>query len=171
MRCRLPSTKWWRWGATRISGCLAASTQMTAKPSTLQCSEPASPKWRLAICTSCPLTGIDLPTAQAIDEVIHDERGRGCTVIMTTHDLSEAMVADFVVLLSGRVVAAGSPHAVLTRHNLTEAYGQGLMHVDEGAIFIDDPAHVPIPGRHAGMKRTIHTDANPSDVHHDDGAG
>lgn len=118
-----------------------------------------------------PLTGIDLPTAQAIDEVIHDERGRGCTVIMTTHDLSEAMVADFVVLLSGRVVAAGSPHAVLTRHNLTEAYGQGLMHVDEGAIFIDDPAHVPIPGRHAGMKRTIHTDANPSDVHHDDGAG
>lgn len=113
-----------------------------------------------------PLTGIDLPTAQAIDEVIHDERGRGCTVIMTTHDLSEAMVADFVVLLSGRVVAAGSPDEILTRDNLTEAYGQGLMHVDEGAIFIDDPAHIPIPGRHAGMRRTIHTDANPSDVHH-----
>jgi manganese transport system ATP-binding protein len=112
-----------------------------------------------------PLTGIDLPTAQAIDEVIHDERSRGCTVIMTTHDLSEAMVADYVVLLSGRVVAAGIPAEVLTGANLTEAYGQALMHIEEGAVFIDDPAHIPIPGRRAGVRRTIHTDSNPSDVH------
>lgn len=112
-----------------------------------------------------PLTGIDLPTAQAIDEVIHDERSRGCTVIMTTHDLSEAMVADFVVLLSGRVVAAGTPGEILTSANLTEAYGQALMHIQEGAVFIDDPAHIPIPGRHAGVRSTIHTDSNPSDVH------
>ena len=48
-----------------------------------------------------PLTGIDLPTAQAIDAVIHDELTRGCTVVMTTHDLSEARVADYVLLLSG----------------------------------------------------------------------
>jgi len=115
-----------------------------------------------------PLTGIDLPTAQAIDEVIHDERGRGCTVIMTTHDLSEAMVADFVLLLSGRVVAAGEPPAVLTAANLTAAYGQSLLHVEEGGVFIDDPAHIPVPGRHVHLQRTIHTDSNPSDVHHGD---
>jgi ABC-type Mn2+/Zn2+ transport system ATPase subunit len=112
-----------------------------------------------------PLTGIDLPTAQAIDEVIHDERGRGCTVIMTTHDLSEAMVADFVVLLSGRVVAAGPPDEILTRDNLVAAYGHALLHVDEGTMFIDDPAHIPIPGRHPQIQRTIHTDSNPSDRH------
>ena len=110
-----------------------------------------------------PLTGIDLPTAQAIDEVIHDERNQGCTVIMTTHDLSEASVADFVVLLSGRVVAAGPPGEILTRENLVSAYGHALLHVDEGTMFIDDPAHIPIPGRHTQMQRTIHTDANPSD--------
>jgi manganese transport system ATP-binding protein len=114
-----------------------------------------------------PLTGIDLPTAQAIDEVIHDERSRGCTVIMTTHDLSEAMVADFVVLLSGRVVAAGPPEAILNRDNLVAAYGSSLLHLEEGVTFIDDPAHFAIPGRHGRMQRTIHTDSNPSDVHHD----
>lgn len=115
-----------------------------------------------------PLTGIDLPTAQAIDEVIHDERSRGCTVIMTTHDLSEAMVADFVVLLSGRVVAAGPPDEIVNRDNLVAAYGNALLHIDEGAAFLDDPAHFAIPGRHRQMQRTIHTDSNPSDVHHDD---
>ena len=115
-----------------------------------------------------PLTGIDLPTAQAIDEVIHDERGRGCTVIMTTHDMSEAMVADYVVLLSGRVVAAGPPAEILTTENLTAAYGQSLLHVDQGSVFIDDPAHIRMPGRHVHLQRTIHTDANPSDIHHGD---
>ncbi len=115
-----------------------------------------------------PLTGIDLPTAQAIDEVIHDERTRGCTVVLTTHDLSEAMVADHVVLLSGRVIAAGSPNEVLTTENLTDAYGQSLLHVEGGNVFIDDPAHIAVPGRHVHLQRTIHTDSNPSDVHHSD---
>ncbi|MCP3996653.1 MAG: metal ABC transporter ATP-binding protein [bacterium] len=113
-----------------------------------------------------PLTGIDLPTARAIDEVIHDERTRGCTVIMTTHDLSEAMVADHVVLLSGRVVAAGPPDEVLATENLSAAYGQSLLHVDQGNVFIDDPAHIEVPGRHVHLRRTIHTDSNPSDLHH-----
>lgn len=103
-----------------------------------------------------PLTGIDLPTAQAIDTVIHDERSQGCTVILTTHDLSEAGVADYVLLLSGRVVAAGAPEEVLTADNLTEAYGQSLLHIDEGHIFVDDPAHQPVTGRHVHRERIIH---------------
>ena len=114
-----------------------------------------------------PLTGIDLPTAQAIDAVIHQERTRGCTVIMTTHDLSEARVADHVVLLSGRVVAAGLPDDVLTSENLIAAYGPSLLHVDEGKVFIDDPAHRPVPGRHTHRERTIHTEASPHEPHGD----
>lgn len=110
-----------------------------------------------------PLTGIDFPTAQAIDAVIHDERSRGCTVIMTTHDLSEAQVADHVVLMSGRAVAHGPPGEVLTPEHLSEAYGQSLLHVDEGGILIDDPAHVPVPGRHAHRERTLHPEAYPTD--------
>jgi manganese transport system ATP-binding protein len=106
-----------------------------------------------------PLTGIDLPTAQAIDDVIHDELTRGCTVIMTTHDLSEARVADHVLLLSGRAIAAGPPGDVLTAANLAAAYGPSLLHVDEGEVFVDDPAHQPVPGRHLHRERIIHPEA------------
>lgn len=115
-----------------------------------------------------PLTGIDLPTAQAIDKVIHDETTRGCSVIMTTHDLSEAQVADHVLLLSGRVIASGPPSDVLTRDNLVEAYGPSLLHVGEGGqVFLDDPAHSHIPGRHSHRERSIHTEASPSELHGD----
>ncbi|MGI9528395.1 MAG: metal ABC transporter ATP-binding protein [Acidimicrobiia bacterium] len=115
-----------------------------------------------------PLTGIDLPTAQAIDKVIHDETTRGCSVIMTTHDLSEAQVADHVLLLSGRVIASGTPSDVLTRDHLVEAYGPSLLHVGEGGqVFLDDPAHSHIPGRHSHRERSIHTEASPSELHGD----
>jgi iron complex transport system ATP-binding protein len=113
-----------------------------------------------------PLTGIDLTTAQAIDAVIHDETKRGCTVVMTTHDLSEAQFAGHVLLLAGRVVASGPPEAVLTSDHLVEAYGPSLLHVDDGGtVFLDDPAHTHLPGRHAHRERTIHTETSPTDVH------
>ncbi|MCZ7534231.1 MAG: metal ABC transporter ATP-binding protein [Acidimicrobiia bacterium] len=113
-----------------------------------------------------PLTGIDLPTAQAIDDVIHNETDRGCTVIMTTHDLSEAQFSDHVLLVSGRVVASGPPDDVLTAENLVEAYGPSLLHLDEDdRLFLDDPAHPHLPGRHAHRERTSHTESSPSDVH------
>ena len=112
-----------------------------------------------------PLTGIDLPTAQAIDEVIHEETERGCTVVMTTHDLSEAQIADHVLLLSGRVIASGPPAEVLTTDNLLAAYGSALLHVEGDRLFLDDPAHTPVPGRHAHRDRTIHTESSPSDLH------
>ncbi len=112
-----------------------------------------------------PLTAIDLPTAHALDEVIRDERARGCTVIITTHDLAEARVADHVLLLSGRVVASGAPEEVLTEANLEAAYGPALLHSDEGRIFLDDPAHLEVPGRHVHRERSIHAESSPTEVH------
>ncbi|MGI8518976.1 MAG: ATP-binding cassette domain-containing protein, partial [Acidimicrobiia bacterium] len=88
-----------------------------------------------------PLSGIDLPTAQAIDTLIHEETGRGCTVILTTHDLAEARAADFVLLLAGKVVASGVPAAVLNNESLRAAYGSVLVHADEAPGLFDDPAH------------------------------
>ena len=88
-----------------------------------------------------PLTGIDLTTAQSIDDVIHAERERGRTVVLTTHDLSEARVADHVMLLAGRVVGSGTPDEVLTDENLLAAYGPTLLHVEAGDVIVDDPAH------------------------------
>ena len=100
-----------------------------------------------------PISGLDLPSAQAIDDVIHDEHSRGCTVVMTTHDLAEARVADHVILLSGRVIASGRPGEVLTAANLSEAYGSSLLHVDGDDVFIDDPHHHPATTRHEHRER------------------
>ena len=111
-----------------------------------------------------PMTGVDLTTAHAIDEVVHAETREGCTVVMTTHDLSEARLSEFVVLLAGGIVASGPPDSVLTEANLLTAYGPSLLHAEEGRIFVDDPAHLPT-GRHSRPGRSIHTEPDPAGSH------
>lgn len=88
-----------------------------------------------------PLTGLDLVSAKAIDELIHEESRHSGAVVLTTHDLDEARAADHVILVSGRVVSSGPPQTVCTRYNLEEAFGLGRLHGWEG--FMDDPAHDP----------------------------
>lgn len=76
-----------------------------------------------------PMTGLDMTSMRIIDEVIHaevDEHGH--SVILTTHDLDEAAAADHVILMDGKVIAAGTPDEVLTRQNLEAAYGLGSLH-------------------------------------------
>ncbi len=96
-----------------------------------------------------PLSGIDYPTAQAIDEVIHNEVEDGCAVVVSTHDLTEAQVADHVILLGGRVIASGPPDDVITPPNLASAYGGAVLHPDMGLAVIDDPAHLGQNHRHS----------------------
>lgn len=91
-----------------------------------------------------PLTGLDIQSAQTIDDIIHEEPARGCSVVFTTHDLEEAKAADHVILVSGYVVADGPPEAVLTPANLSKAYGLGLLHPENsGELGIIDDAHDP----------------------------
>ena len=85
-----------------------------------------------------PLTGLDLVSARTIDRIIHAERDNRQTVVLTTHDLDEARAADHVLLVSGRVVASGTPDEVLTRKNLELAYGLGALH-ETTSGFLDDP--------------------------------
>lgn len=92
-----------------------------------------------------PLTGLDLVSARTIDHIIHSERHRGCSVVLTTHDLEEARAADHVLLMNGRVVASGAPAEVLTLDNLEAAYGLGALH-GFPTTFVDDPAHPIQPG-------------------------
>lgn len=111
-----------------------------------------------------PLTGLDLPSAKAVDSVIHEEQERGGTVVMTTHDLSEARVADHVILMAGRVVASGTPTDVLTVANLKEAYGSALLHLEGDEVFFDDPDHPQGQDLHVHQNRSIHVE-----THHDNG--
>lgn len=88
-----------------------------------------------------PLTGLDIVSARTIDTIIHEERDRGGSVVLTTHDLDEARAADHVLLVSGRVIASGPPKEVCDRHNIGVAFGLGSRHEWQG--FLDDPAHDP----------------------------
>ncbi len=88
-----------------------------------------------------PLAGIDHPTARAIDWVIHNEVEDGCAVVVTTHDLTEAQVADHVILVRGAVLASGAPDDVITPDNLAAAYGGVALHPDQQIPVIDDAAH------------------------------
>ncbi len=112
-----------------------------------------------------PLTGLDITSAHAIDDVIHEEQAHGCTIVLTTHDLTAAQVADYVVLMSGRVVAAGSPSEVLTEEHLRAAYGPSLIHVEGTRLFLDDPIHRPADPRHEHQDRSIHLEVSPTDQH------
>lgn len=88
-----------------------------------------------------PLTGLDITSARTIDAIIHDEPSRGCSVILTTHDLEEAKAADHVLLTGGRVIASGPPDAVLTPKNLAEAYGLGTLHTRDDATVLFPTEH------------------------------
>lgn len=69
-----------------------------------------------------PAAGLDFDSEEAIREVVRQEREGGRTVVVASHCFDEAREADFVVLLAGRVVAAGSPGRVLTAENLGSVY-------------------------------------------------
>jgi iron complex transport system ATP-binding protein len=111
-----------------------------------------------------PLIGVDLGSAASIEASLSEDVGRGKTLIVTTHDLGQAMMADWVILLAGVVVAYGSPSEVLTEENLARAYG--LRVVRSGDRFVvDDPAHQGADGVHVHLDRSIHLETPGTDLH------
>ena len=105
-----------------------------------------------------PITGLDLVSKDIIDDVLQGERARGTTIVVSTHDLPEAAEADHVLLLGGEVVASGPPADVLTARALTKAYGIPLTTLENGAVVLDDPHHLPAQKRHIHFDRTGHAD-------------
>lgn len=88
-----------------------------------------------------PLNGLDVPSQQAIFDVLDSLRPDGVTVLVATHDLQLAADRfDKIMLLNRRIVAFAEPTAVLTSENLLQAYG-GHVHqlpdTDQG-ILVDD---------------------------------
>jgi ABC-type Mn2+/Zn2+ transport system ATPase subunit len=88
-----------------------------------------------------PFSGLDVPSHEAILEILDALDDRGVTVMVATHDLN--LAADRfnqVMLLNREVIAFGRPPAVLTTDNLLKAYG-GQMHRladdNEGLLLTD----------------------------------
>jgi ABC-2 type transport system ATP-binding protein len=72
-----------------------------------------------------PTAGLDPTSSEAIRNIILEERERGATVFLTTHDMLEAdKLSDRVVFMNqGKIVALDTPH------NLKQQYGKRALKV------------------------------------------
>lgn len=94
-----------------------------------------------------PFAGVDRASEELIVSVLHALRDSGTSLLVSTHHLDgvEAL-ADEVVLLHRRVLAAGRPSEVLTEEQLARAFGAVLASDPEPAPHVDpqnvDAEHV-----------------------------
>ena len=70
-----------------------------------------------------PTAGLDIAGRKLVADLIREERARGVTVVMATHELGDADTADAAILLAQRVVAQGAPNEALTDASLREVFG------------------------------------------------
>jgi ABC-type Mn2+/Zn2+ transport system ATPase subunit len=70
-----------------------------------------------------PTAGLDIAGRKLVSDLIEEERSKGVTVVMATHELGDADTADAAILLAQRVVAQGAPANVLTDASLREVFG------------------------------------------------
>ncbi|MFZ9175943.1 MAG: ATP-binding cassette domain-containing protein, partial [Ilumatobacteraceae bacterium] len=70
-----------------------------------------------------PTAGLDISGRRLVNDIIEQERRRGVTVVMATHELSDAEHATSVMLLAQRVVAFGPPAEALRDDHLRECFG------------------------------------------------
>ncbi|MGO1192380.1 MAG: metal ABC transporter ATP-binding protein [Nesterenkonia sp.] len=74
-----------------------------------------------------PFAGVDRRSERLITELLHQLAAAGTTMLISTHHLEGVhQLADEVVLLHRRVLAAGAPEDVLTDEQLARAFGASL---------------------------------------------
>lgn len=86
-----------------------------------------------------PASGLDVAARSRLATVLAEERARGAAVIVSTHDLRDAMTADLALLLAGRVVAVGPAATTVTREAAMETFGLLLDDLPPGALVAVDP--------------------------------
>src|ERR671911_146645 len=104
-----------------------------------------------------PVTGLDVVSRELILEAVAAEQAAGRTVVLSTHDLTDARQADRVMLLANRLVAFGAPDEVLTDRPLAAAYGGRVLALPEGVVVMDDPHH----NHHDDHQTGHHSDRDP----------
>lgn len=89
-----------------------------------------------------PLAGLDMPSQEAMLDILHGLRQDDVTILLATHDLGLAAERfDRVMLLHKHLVALGPAAVVLTTANLAAAYG-GTLPANQ-----DGPVQAISPGR------------------------
>ncbi len=87
-----------------------------------------------------PITGLDMTSRSVILDLIDEEVAKGKTVVLTTHNLEEARLCSYVLLLNSSALAFGTPDEVMNVENLRRAFGGKFLQVGDEFI-LDDPHH------------------------------
>jgi manganese/iron transport system ATP-binding protein len=91
-----------------------------------------------------PFAGLDVPSQEAIVEILQSLSAEDITVLLATHDLALAADKfDRVMLLNRRLISFDLPSTALTPANLMTAYSGHVHHIegDSGPIVLTDECH------------------------------
>ncbi|MBX6311535.1 MAG: ABC transporter ATP-binding protein [Isosphaeraceae bacterium] len=101
-----------------------------------------------------PTTGLDPQSRRQLWDVIRDLRGRGRTIVLTTHYMDEAeRLCDRVAIVDhGRMIALGSPADLIAR--------LGGEHVIEFALLGDGPAPEPSSFAHLASVQSVRAEGD-----------
>jgi ABC-type Mn2+/Zn2+ transport system ATPase subunit len=104
-----------------------------------------------------PVTGVDIPTQEAIMELLAAEAERGKAVVATTHDLAAA-ARHFrsIVAVNRRIIASGPAALVTNADILARTYGAHLLMLGDRIGILDDSHHHDDPG--GPSERHFHDD-------------
>jgi len=84
-----------------------------------------------------PFTGVDAGAREALLTLLDKLRGRGITVLVSTHDMETAAQRfELTALLNRRLIAYGEPATVFTQEHLSEAFGGQALFLG-GMVVID----------------------------------
>jgi ABC-type Mn2+/Zn2+ transport system ATPase subunit len=103
-----------------------------------------------------PVTGVDIPTQEALMDLLAAEAERGKAVIATTHDLAAA-ARHFgsIVAVNRRIIASGPANLVTNADILARTYGAHLLMLGDSIGILDDSHHHDDP---SGKERHFHDD-------------
>ncbi len=86
-----------------------------------------------------PFTGVDVTTQEATLNLLDHLRMKEVTAIISTHDLNLAASRfDTVILINKELVAYGPPAEVLNPQNLSRAFGNSLLVMENGVVMVDE---------------------------------
>ena len=87
-----------------------------------------------------PFSGVDVPSQEAILEILDGLREQGVTVLVSTHDLNLAVERfDRLALINHRLIAYGPARGAITPATLAAAYGgQALWRGEDYALVMGD---------------------------------
>lgn len=86
-----------------------------------------------------PFTGVDVTTQETTLSLLDRLREKEVTMMISTHDLNLAASRfDYVLLLNHKLIAFGKPQEVFVKENLSQAFGNSLLVLENGVMLVDE---------------------------------